>query len=298
MYMKHLLFIGAGNIAQAIAHLVKKKKGVRTEFWDIDKTKIKETKSLGALVPRADFICVCVPSWHIRSAILSFRKYLKKNTVVFTVAKGIEDKTGLWIHEVLEELLPPGTMLGLLSGPMLAAEIRQGLRASAVFASEEKKAHLRVSRIFLNTKLQIEYSSDVSGVAMCGVFKNIYSIALGICEGLRLGSNMKGYIAMQSVKEMMNLVQKLGGRAETALGPAGFGDLLATGFSPASKNHSFGRAIAENGSANFKSEGSSSLQPFLEKIRCRTEKYPVLHLLRLVLLEGKSARKAFEEMIG
>lgn len=292
-----ILFIGAGNIAHAIEYLIKDNKDIAIDFWDKDTSKVPSQKPLEVLAVKADIIFLCIHSWVMREAILSIKSYIKKDSIILTVTKGIEDTTGFWVDEILEDLLPEGQSYGLLSGPMLAKEISAGLGGAAVVATQNKKLFEKIQSIFSDPSFHVEYSSDISGVAMSGVLKNIYAIGLGISEGLSFGSNMKGYLAMQSIKEMMDLVQKLGGRAETVLGPAGFGDFVATGFSPHSKNHTLGREIAQSGVFTEKSEGYSSLPQFLKKIDYKTEKYPILHMIRLVLLENITAKEAFRHLL-
>lgn len=295
---QRILFLGAGNIAQAIKILFNHAKSkAEVEMWDIDETRVPNRKPLEVLVPWADLVFVCVNSWVLRDALQPVASRLKQDAGVITVAKGIEKSTGLWMHEVLEESLSGKQAYGLLSGPMLAHEISSGLGAAAVLACEKRELYDAVFPLLKSRHFQIEYSSDVAGVAACGVMKNIYAIIVGVSEGLKLGSNIRGWLAMQSIKEMTGLVQKFGGRAETVMGPAGFGDFIATGFSPHSRNHTLGREIAETGKYSVESEGYASLPQFLKKIDFNTSAYPVLHALRLILMENRDSTSAFQQML-
>ena len=295
--MKHnIFFLGAGNIAQALAYILRDNKNINIQFWDKDAKKVPNQRPIKELAKWGDIIFLCVNSWVMREAVLSISKHIKKESYIFTVAKGIEDTTGLWMHEVIEELLY-GKNYGLVSGPMLAKEISEGLGGSAVVGAYDKKIFDVASGIFTDPKFRIEYSSDVFGVAMCGVLKNVYAISIGVAEGLNLGSNMRGWLAMQAIKEMMALVQKLGGRAETVLGQSGFGDFIATGFSPHSKNHTLGKEMAQTGKFTSVSEGYSSLPQFLKKIDYHTESYPILNMLKLVLIDKRGASDAMRELL-
>jgi glycerol-3-phosphate dehydrogenase (NAD(P)+) len=49
----------------------------------------------------------------------------------------------------------------------------------------------------------------------------------------------------QGMAEMSRLISASGGRAETIYGPAGLGDLIATGTSPESRNRAFGEKLGE-----------------------------------------------------
>jgi|SRR3989344_2248519 len=293
----NILFIGAGNIAKAIEVTLKSNKDVVMNFWDKMEGKVKDQKPLDLLVPQADVIILCINSWFMREAIASIMPMLKKNTILISVAKGIEDTTGLWMDELLEEVLTNDQPYGLLSGPMIAKELSEGRGGAAVYASKDMEPFKSmVSKIFINPNFKVEYSSDPSGVAMSGVLKNVYAMGLGIADGLDLGSNIKGWLTMQSIKEMMAIVQKLGGRAETVLGPAGFGDFIATGFSPYSKNHTLGHELAQTGAFTQKSEGYSSLPQLVKKLNFQTKDFPTLHRLRLIVMENAPVKETFESI--
>lgn len=294
---RNILFIGAGNIAKAIEVTLKNNKDVAMEFWDKEAGKVKNQKPLDVLIPRADVIFLCIHSWAMREAIKTILPKLKKDTILISVAKGIEDSTGLWMDELLEEMLSNDQPYGLLSGPMIAKELSEGRGGAAVYASKDRKSFDTIKKFFINPNFKVEYSSDPSGVAMSGVLKNIYAMGLGIADGLDLGSNIKGWITMQSVKEMMAIVQRLGGRSETVLGQAGFGDFIATGFSPYSKNHILGIELAKTGAFTQKSEGYSSLPKLVKKLNYKTKGFPILHHLRLIVMENKKVKETFESLL-
>ncbi|KKQ56853.1 MAG: NAD-dependent glycerol-3-phosphate dehydrogenase domain protein [Parcubacteria group bacterium GW2011_GWA2_38_13] len=292
-----ILFIGAGNIAKAIEVTLKNNKDVVIDFWDKEDGKVDNQKPLNDLVIWADVIILCINSWFMREAIGSILPKLKKDTILISVAKGIEDATGLWMDELLEEILSNDQPYGLLSGPMIAKELSEGRGGAAVYASKDGKSYETVKKLFINPIFKVEYSSDPSGVAMSGVLKNIYAMGLGIADGLDLGSNIKGWLTMQSIKEMMSIVQKLGERAETVLGPAGFGDFIATGFSPYSRNHILGQELAQTGKFTEKSEGYSSLPALVKKLNFKTNDFPILHKLRLIVLENAQVKETFESLL-
>ena len=63
--------------------------------------------------------------------------------------------------------------------------------------------------------------------------------------GLGLGQNTHAALVTRGLSELSRLAVALGGRAETASGLAGLGDLVLTCGSPLSRNLRFGRRIAE-----------------------------------------------------
>jgi glycerol-3-phosphate dehydrogenase (NAD(P)+) len=85
-----------------------------------------------------------------------------------------------------------------------------------------------------------EVTDDDTGVEICAPMKNVYAIALGLADGLEQCHgepfhNLKSAVFAQAVRELGLLCRMAGGRAETAVGLAGAGDLEVTGLSGRNK---------------------------------------------------------------
>lgn len=294
---KKILFYGAGNIARAIRSVIEHGNDAEIEMWDKDPLKVNNQKKLEEVVRWADVIFLCVNSWVIREAMSVIADDLQEHTVVVFVSKGIESDSAKSLDELAHDVLPQKQHFGLLSGPMLAKEMQEGKGASAVFAADSEEALLRVTSLLAHPLFHVEYSFDLSGVALCGVLKNVYAIGLGIIDGLNWGNNMKGWYVVETIKEMGSIIVRLGGKRETVLGPAGLGDLIATGFSAHSRNHTLGREMATLGSYTEKSEGFVSLGPLLRKLDNKIGDYQILRALSSVVLGYASAKDAFEDLL-
>ena len=99
---------------------------------------------------------------------------------------------------------------------------------------------------------RLEITDDVDGIEASAAMKNVYAIALGIADGLaETGGepwhNLKAATFAQAAIEMQRLATALGGRAETAVGLAGVGDLEVTGLS--GRNKVYGARIGRGESA-------------------------------------------------
>jgi glycerol-3-phosphate dehydrogenase (NAD(P)+) len=75
--------------------------------------------------------------------------------------------------------------------------------------------------------------------------KNVLAIACGIVLGKGLGENARAALITRGLAEITRLALAKGGRAETLMGLAGFGDLILTCTSMASRNTSLGHALGE-----------------------------------------------------
>ena len=254
---------GAGEIGKALGKLLSQN-GLVVNIYD--KNSIVENLS--------DIIFLCVPTIAIAEVADKIKPLLKRENIVISVSKGL-DSEGHATYQIMQNLFGNYSNSVVLGGPMIAEEIDKDLESSAMLAAHNIEVFNKVSEIFSSTKLSLDYTDDVIGVSLCGVLKNIYSIALGSIEGKKLGSNAKGRYVTQIVKEMGDLITYFGGKKETVYTLAGLGDLIATGFSVNSSNFQVGVDLAVFGKTDRKSEGLLALPLFIKKIE-DINKYPVL----------------------
>ncbi|HTK60650.1 MAG TPA: NAD(P)H-dependent glycerol-3-phosphate dehydrogenase, partial [Candidatus Baltobacteraceae bacterium] len=111
------------------------------------------------------------------------------------------------------------------------------------------------------------------------------------------GANARGWFVAKAVEEAGGILEDLGGRRETFHGVAGVGDMVATGFSPHSKNRTLGEHWAKEGKAPFESEGQVSMPALLKTLGARAKKYPLLMALKTTLIDGKKVRGIFEKLL-
>ncbi|MBK8792444.1 MAG: NAD(P)-dependent glycerol-3-phosphate dehydrogenase [Holophaga sp.] len=151
-------------------------------------------------------------------------------------------------HQRLSEALGPilGVPIGVLSGPSFADEVARELPTAIVLALppeiEEERAR-QIQALLATPRLRLYLSRDIAGVELCGALKNTLAIAAGLVEALGFGNNARAALLTRGLAEMTRLVEKLGGRSETATGLAGMGDLLLTATGPQSRNRRFGEMV-------------------------------------------------------
>ncbi len=215
--------------------------------------------------------------------------HIQDGVVVICPTKGIEEKTLKTSDEVLEDVFAGKAVVSLLHGPMLAAEIMQNLPAFSVLAVPSQELFNRVAAVFSGSTLQLEYSSDVHGVALAGVLKNIYSIGLGMTSALALGSNFRGWFVKSALSEMAHIISGLGGKDATAYTSAGIADMVATGFSPYSRNCKVGQEIVQNGECVTVSEGGESLPQMIKLLQASSVNAPIVSLIAKIVAGEENA---------
>ena len=97
-----------------------------------------------------------------------------------------------------------------LSGPTFAIEVAQQLPAAVTVAAHDDAVGRSVQQILSTHNLRVYTSSDVVGVQMGGVVKNIIAIAAGISDGLKLGQNARAALITRGLAEMTRLAVRMG----------------------------------------------------------------------------------------
>ncbi|MEK7557265.1 MAG: NAD(P)-binding domain-containing protein [Patescibacteria group bacterium] len=294
---KRVAIIGAGNFGQALAFVLRAKQDMTVEMWDKDPAKVPIQRELPAVIRYSSIVFVCVPSWALRSALESIRGDLTPEAVVISPAKGIDNER-LTVDQLLEVVLLMGQPWALLSGPMIASEMLAGQLSFAALAAKEHLIFEEVRPVFSRTTVRLAYSSDPHGVALAGVLKNVYAVGLGAVEALGLGHNVQGSLVMQSCLEMAQILQRLGGHAETAWGLAGVADLVATGFSEHSRNCRVGKELVKFGKQQTESEGVSSLPHLKALVGRHIDLYPVLAAIDAIVEGTASAQEAIAKLLA
>jgi glycerol-3-phosphate dehydrogenase (NAD(P)+) len=207
---------------------------------------------------------------------------LNPATVVVSVAKGLEADTGKRMSEVIVEevVVPLAHGVSVLSGPNLSKEIDHGLPATSVVAAEDIEVAKRVQKLLESPHFYVFVSDDLVGVELCGALKNVIAIGAGILDGLDLGNNAKAAFITMGWNEVVSLGKAMGARESTFYGLAGFGDLIATGNSPLSRNHYVGYEL---GKGRPLGEVMASMTNVAEGIDTTAAAYRLAKRLRLEL---------------
>ncbi len=163
---------------------------------------------------------------------------------VVSLAKGLEPDTRKRMTEVYgEELGKPVVAVG---GPALAAEVAEGLPCTAVLGCDDPAALADTTSAFRSDTYLVHDTEDCAGLEYCTTAKNVGAIAAGLVEGMgkrleQAYKNARAALFTQSVHEMADLLEGLGGQRQTAFGLAGMGDLLVTSLG--GRNRMYGEMV-------------------------------------------------------
>lgn len=228
---------------------------------------------------------------------------LPPTTVLLSCAKGIERDTGERMSEILHDVFPHHP-IAALSGPNHAEEIGAKLATCAVIGSSNGDVVRRLQELFTMPHFRCYTSDDVAGMELGGAVKNVFALASGIAHGLGLGDNAVAALVTRALAEMTRLGTALGGRVETFAGLSGLGDLVATCFSPHSRNHRVGEALGQGKSLEeavnalgMVAEGVPNTLSIYDAARRAGVRTPIIDAVYGILYENKPAARAMNELL-
>jgi glycerol-3-phosphate dehydrogenase (NAD(P)+) len=224
--------------------------------------------------------------------------------LVVSLAKGLEQGSHQRPAEVLAEVLPD-LIAGSLTGPTNAAEVARGQPAAMVLATNRADPVVEALQSAISgPTLRVYTSSDLPGVEFGGCLKNIYAIAAGCCDGLRLGDNIKAAMLTRALAEMVRVGVALGAQVETFYGLSGFGDLVATSHGAWSRNRQFGEklgagALVQDLMAGRRTvvEGYKTTESFHGLCRERGIDAPILAEVYRIIYEQKAPARALHDLM-
>lgn len=316
--------VGAGSFGTAIALMLAQKEHViiyarkesvvheinssHTLYGKKIPTSIRATQDPKELCEACDLLFFMISSSGFQEVTRSFAPFLFPYHVIIHGTKGLclnlpigrdlKDVQRMKRSQIMtmSEVILEETVVvrvGCLAGPNLSKELRQGQPAATVVASKYNEVILEGQRLLRNDKFQVYGNSDIVGVELSGVLKNIIAIAAGALAGLGLGENAKGLLISRGMVEMIHLGKALGGSIKSVMGLAGIGDLVTTCNSVHSRNYTVGYRLAKGETldeivADMEevAEGINTvriIRAFLESTDLRA---PITENLYKVLFEG------------
>jgi len=205
---------------------------------------VRATTDAAEALDSAELVFVALPAQSVRDIVAGFGDLLAPDSVVVSLMKGIEVGSHLRMSEVLAEVWGvPDDRLAVVSGPNLATEIAQRQPTATVVASSSTHAANTIADAIASAYFRPYTNPDVVGVELCGAYKNVIAVSVGIADGRGFGNNTTATLITRGLAEISRLGLVLGAAPETFPGLAGMGDLIATCASPLSRNHTLGSHV-------------------------------------------------------
>lgn len=191
----------------------------------------------------AELLFIVIPT----SLISYICNQIKDFTVpVILCSKGFDIENGRLLSDLLEDQL--SNEIFVLSGPSFAAEIAKNLPAKVNLAGKNQQKCTEIAQALSSRNFKIEPISDMISLQIAGALKNVLAIGCGILCGKNLGQSASAQFIVKGIHEMIEIAESLGGSADTFSKVGALGDIILTCNSLQSRNMSFGKFLAKEGS--------------------------------------------------
>jgi len=321
--MSYIAVIGAGSWGTTLAHLLSSK-GFEIALWvyekdlseEIRQTRINSvylpdielpdnihvTGSLEEALKKARYIVNAVPAQYTRSIFKELLPHLIDESIIISVAKGIERGTLLTVSSILKEL--SAHPVAVLSGPSFAKEVIKKLPTAVTLATENIHAGVLLQEIFNVNHFRVYTHDDMLGVELGGSLKNVMAIASGIADSLGLGNNARASLITRGLVEMTRLGIAMGAKERTFSGLSGIGDLVLTCSSPLSRNYTVGVKLGQGmklkdilTQMRSVAEGVPTAESAYELSKKYHIEMPIIEQVYKVLYEDKDAVLAVKDLL-
>ncbi len=320
--------IGAGSWGTAIANLLAGK-GLTVDLWvretsvyreirdsrknttflpDVDlDAGIRPVSTFEGAVGAKELVVLAVPSHVFRDVLRSLSGYLRPQTDVLILTKGIENDSLMLMSQVAGAVLGGDRMarFACLTGPSFAQEVARRLPTAVTIGCRDTGHGRRLQRLFATDFFRVYVSEDLMGAQLGGAMKNVIAIAAGASDGLEFGHNARAALITRGLAEITRLGVGMGAKPETFAGLAGMGDLVLTCTGALSRNRTVGLKIGKGMTVD---EITRDMNMVAEGIRNTSAAYalslkqkvdmPITRAVYQILYEKKAPESTVRELMG
>ena len=260
----NILVLGAGTFGTAIANELSVNTKNNVVLFSRNQLKVDEintsntnkscfpnkhlTKFLSATsdkneIKNADVIFIVLPSSVIIENLNAFKSYFKEGVLLVNLSKGLF-ADGVTIVESIQTSIGIDNVV-TLKGPSFAVEVMEHADTLLTLGYTTNTQHQIINSIIKGTALHIDCTTDIRGVEMLSVLKNIYALVLGVVDAKYNSPNTRFMILTKAFSEVRVLLSALGGSGDTLFLACGFGDLCLTSLNDLSRNRTLGLLIGK-----------------------------------------------------
>jgi glycerol-3-phosphate dehydrogenase (NAD(P)+) len=159
-----------------------------------DTDRINFTSDINKLVRTSDILIFATPSPFLKQHLKKLRRNLDNKFIVSAI-KGIVPDENLIVSDYFEQVYNvPKDNIAALAGPCHAEEVALERLSYLTFACTSREKARILAQRFSTNFIRTSVSDDIMGIEYSSVMKNIYSIAAGICHGLKYGDNFQAVL--------------------------------------------------------------------------------------------------------
>jgi glycerol-3-phosphate dehydrogenase (NAD(P)+) len=268
-----------------------------------DTSRLRLHDNIDEAVSEADIIILAVPSAFLRGVLEPMTVALDDKFIISAI-KGIIPGDYITVAEfVNRSYCVPFDRIGIITGPCHAEEVAlERLSYLTLVSKHIENADLLCGK-FASPYIRVSSSTDIYGTEYAAVLKNIYAIGVGICVSLGYGDNFLAVLVSNSAMEMNRFLSMSYAFDRNTCASAYLGDLLVTGYSPFSRNRTFGALIGKGysihsamASMNMVAEGYYASECIMQVNKRFGIDMPIAESLHRILYEHASPSEEIARM--
>ena len=260
----NILVLGAGTFGTAIANELSVNTANNVLLFSRNQSKVDEintcntnkscfpnkhlTKLLSATadineITKADIIFIALPSSAIIATLSTLKSNFKKEVLIVNLSKGLF-VGGVTIVDSIQKELGINNVV-TLKGPSFAVEVIEHADTLLTIGYTKKQQYELMNKIINNTSIYLDCTTDIRGVEVLSVLKNIYALVIGVVDAQYNSPNTRFMILTKAFSEIRIILSSLGGAEDTLFLSCGFGDLCLTSLNDLSRNRTLGLLIGK-----------------------------------------------------
>ena len=210
-----------------------------------DINEIEFSSDINKIVQAYDTLIFVTPSPYLKNHLKKLKTRIRDKHII-TAIKGIVPDENLVCSEYFHQVYDvPHENLACIGGPSHAEEVALDRLSYLTIGCTDQDKAKAFADILSGNFVKTKTSTDVLGIEYSSVLKNVYSIAAGICSGLKYGDNFQSVLMSNAVQEMSRLLKSVNPIERSIEDSVYLGDLLVTGYSNFSRNRTFGTMIGK-----------------------------------------------------
>lgn len=265
---KHSYDIFLLSVEQEVVDSISNEHVNRRYFPNIDLDHSLKATFDKSILNDSDIIFLGIPSSVIVTYIAANKEYINEEALIVNLAKGFGEgqKT---IPQSIDRII--NNQIFSMKGPSFAREIINSMPTAFTLASKRDRHFKLFESIFNDTPITLDYTTDVMGVELASILKNIYAIIVGIVDAHFDSPNLRSLILTKAINEMRVIISKFGGEEYTMFNYCGIGDFTLTALNDLSRNRTLGLLIGKGFFTDYISEkvvleGKVAVNVFVEEI--------------------------------
>lgn len=221
-------------------------------FLKLDNTCIYASNNLDEIINRSDVLLFVVPSAHLSNLCALIDKEKISGKFVITSINGLVGEANMLPSSYVASCFElTAFQQCVIAGPCHAEEIAKNKKTYMTLCSSNEGFAEQISKWFNSGYVQVNTSADMLGVEYAAIYKNVVGIVCGMADGLHYGDNFLAVLVANAVHELTLLLDALGVSCSRLGMSTYLGDLLVTGYSPHSRNRTFGKYLGRGHSVAY-----------------------------------------------